>query len=583
MASFPKVTIEEIIDGPRPVRSRSLSRVAGVGTSKKGKYGEFIMFGDDDGLEKKIGRTTDAGSVGMQCALDEGATDMAFVRVMGAARKASKSFRVLGSATDGDQIVVTISKGATSYEFTVDVSAAATALELAATIASQINAEAACPLMATPDTSIPGTVLLSAKVAGLSGNTIKFAVDQVTDNNGFTFSVAGGAAAADVPETSLSGGFNGPVAAQATSGDLKLVAAYEGVAGNTIAYKFVPGTKAGTVVLSLEDSDGVKESFTLSFTAADLVNGTELKVLRSSNLVRGHFTGEDIASAVLPSGTSSLAGGEDGSAIEVDDYLDALRVLKKNQANIIFAPGQTDDSIRAMLLAQAGNSTILGGLRVAILNADSGITSGNAADASTGYDSSDGSAIMVAGWCTYAGQPKLAEKSVSPDGFYAGHMAATKSYVSVAARSSSPYFQTVLATDVDSDDVTFEAITLAKMDAIVLDVATGGYHCLNGRTLASDGAQYYSCIRRKANEIKTDLFFAAQSLKSEPKRAALLSAIDAMVNIYLDGLAKVGEINGGKSTATVKTTTGVRNDFRWEPVYPADSIDFGMHRDAFEA
>ena len=255
-------------------------------------------------------------------------------------------------------------------------------------------------------------------------------------------------------------------------------------------------------------------------------------------------------------------------------------------ARVIFAPGQLSSAIRAQLITQAHKSTILGGLRVAILNAPKllDIATAEAGTYTTGFDSGSadfgGSAVMVAGWATYSGQPQLGELSVSPDGFYAGHLASTPIYVSPAARSSSPYFRSIVAVDTDRTDVAFDAYTTGRLEAIILDPATGGYHCLNGRTLASDSAHYYVSIRRMANQIKTDLWFATQPLKSEPKTDGLLSSISNMVNAYLTSKTNIGQIKAGAITSVMKTSNGICLDFQWYSVYPADQIDYGMHRNA---
>jgi phage tail sheath protein FI len=199
-----------------------------------------------------------------------------------------------------------------------------------------------------------------------------------------------------------------------------------------------------------------------------------------------------------------------------------------------------------------------------------------AATAAQGVDSKH--AVMVAGWCTYASQPRLAAKSVSPDGFYAGHLAATAAHVSPAARSSSRFFSTVVEVDTESSVQAFNAYTDGRLEAIILDPAANAFHCLNGRTLANDPAHYYVCIRRMSNQIQTDIFFASQPYKSEPKSASLLGNVSIMVNSYLTGLANTNKIKGGAVTGAQSTASGIRIDFRFFPLYPADSIEYGMHR-----
>jgi phage tail sheath protein FI len=150
--------------------------------------------------------------------------------------------------------------------------------------------------------------------------------------------------------------------------------------------------------------------------------------------------------------------------------------------------------------------------------------------------------------------------------------------VSPAARSSSPYFSSIIAVDTENTDVAFEAYTTGRLEAIVLDPATGGLHCLNGRTLSSSSAHYYVSVRRMANQIKTDIWFASQPLKSEPNNGTIIASLKNMVSSYLDNKAAIGHIKSATILSAVATGTTIRIDFQWYPIYPADQIDYGMHR-----
>jgi len=564
--AFPNVSIEEIIDGPRPVRNRSLNRVVAVGPAYKGLYKQIVLLSDDDTLAARVGRTLDAGSVGLQCALDEGASDLGLMRVMGAARVASAYFDISGTGSAAGNVKLTLTDGVDTWEYTTALTVGEAAASIEAELIALIGDDSTAPVVGLLDPLVAGRVILKAKVAGLAANDLAYEVELIDSAAGLVLGSASG---------NLQGGLDGPAKAEALVGDLRLQCLYEGIYGNTIKYKFVPGTVAGTVVLSLEDGDAVKESFTLQLTADNLINGNELAVLRGSAMVRGFFEG-DIAAPVLPSGTAFMAGGSDGSPILDDDYIEGLLALAKVQANIVFVPGKANASIRGALIAHAENASILDGLRIAVINAPRGMTVAGAATAAQGVDSKH--AVMVAGWCTYASQPRLAAKSVSPDGFYAGHLAGTTQHVSPAARSSSRFFSTIIEVDTESSVQAFNAYTDGRLEAIILDPAANAFHCLNGRTLANDPAHYYVCIRRMSNQIQTDIFFASQPYKSEPKTDSLLGNVGGMVNAYLIGLANTGRIKGGGVSSSQATATGIRIDFRFFPVYPADSIEYGMHR-----
>ena len=566
--AFPNVSIEEIIDGPRPVRNVSLNRVVAVGPAYKGAYKKVTLVDGDDTLEARVGRTLDAGSIGLQCALDEGASDLGLMRVMGAARVASAYFDISGAGTVAGNVKLTLTEGADVWEFTTALTVGEAAGSIAAELIALLAADATVPVVGILDPLVADRIVLKAKVAGLAANDIAYEVEMIDAADGLTLGSAAG---------NLQGGLNGPAKAGAVIDDIRLECLYEGIYGNTIKYKFVPGTVAGTVVLSLEDGDGKKESFVLQVTADNLINGNELAVLRGSAMVRGYFEGVSISAPNVPSsGTAFLTNGSDGSPITDDDYIAGLLALSKVQANIVFVPGKANASIRGALIAHAENATILDGLRIAVINAPRGMTVEGAASAAQGVDSKH--AVMVAGWCTYASQPRLAAKSVSPDGFYAGHLAATAQHVSPAARSSSRFFSTIVEVDTESSVQAFNAYTDGRLEAIILDPAANAFHCLNGRTLANDAAHYYVCIRRVSNQIQTDIFFASQPYKSEPKSSSLLGNVSALVNGYLSGKTNIGVIKGGSVSGAQSTATGIRIDFRFFPVYPADSIEYGMHR-----
>jgi hypothetical protein len=299
--AFPNVSIEEIIDGPRPVRSASLNRVVAVGPAYKGLFNKIVLVSDDDTLEARVGRTLDAGSVGLQCALDEGASDLGLVRVMGAARVASAYFDISGAGTVAGNVKLTLTDGVDTWEYTTALTVGEAAASIEAELIALIGDDASAPVVGLLDPLVAGRVILKAKVAGLAANDIAYEVEMIDSADGLTLGSASG---------NLQGGLDGPAKAEALVGDVRLQCIYEGIYGNTVKYKFVPGTVAGTVVLSLEDGDGRKESFTLQLTADNLVNDNELAILRGSAMVRGFFEG-DLAAPALPSGTAFLAGGSD--------------------------------------------------------------------------------------------------------------------------------------------------------------------------------------------------------------------------------------------------------------------------------
>lgn len=588
--SHPSVNISEIIEGPLPVRSTNLNRIGLVGTSRKGKYGSAVLVQSDDELDSKVGRTLDMGSVGLQVVRDEGGSDNVFVRVMGRGRLASTFMSITNpdkTSAEVDTLTLTVKANAADASpkvYTAPVAAGTVLKDALNALVTAVASDPTAIVAVALDLSGAGRLLITAKTPGTAGNDIMVKLVESSATDDFI---------EDITEfINLLGGQNPPAAAQATRDSVKLVAISEGLAGNLISYQIVAGEKTGTVDLLLTDnsvSPVVKEKFLLDFTLpASLINTNEFAATRGSSLVRAFYVGAGTMEAskvpATMSSPASLAGGVDGaSSIDETDYIDALKVLAKTQCNIILAPGQTSAMVRAALIKQAEDTTILEGLRIAVINAPKALIDVPAVKAATeGLASADGSAVMVAGWATYVGQSALAELSVSPDAFYAGHLAATPAHVSPAARSSSPFLRSAVAVDTVNTETMLHAYTDARLEALIVDPTTGGFHCLNGRTLASNAAHYYVCIRRMANRIKTDIFFASQPLKSEPKNDNLMASVKGMITSYLDGLTNVGQIRGGGVRNVAKTTNGLRLDFDWLPVYPADQIDYGMYRQAID-
>lgn len=479
------------------------------------------------------------------------------------------------SSSSFESLTLTVIAGTSVRNYTINLTPGQTGLSIDTSLVQAVNADALAAVVASYDAATD-KITLVAKEAGVVGNSISYGLQESGDM------------VVDLvinPITgNLTGGIDGPRRAQVALGDLTLVAIGEGSDGNFIKYSMVPGTTAGTRELTLTNSDGKSETLLLSFTQDDLINGNELVATATSITIRAYLPANANLNALnIPlSGSGFLSGGQDGPPVTEDDYINAIRLLGTKRANYIFAPGQASNGVRQALLAQAHNATILQGLRIAVLNAPRALTAETAPAAAVGYDSSDpttgGSAVMVAGWCTFSLQPRLPQRSVSPDGFYVGALARTPEHVSPAARTSSPFFNTIVDVDTQNLDSDFEAYTQARLEAIVLDPVTNSFHRLNGRTLASNQALYYVSIRRMANRIKTDLFFATQALKSEPKTDNLSNSLSNLVNSYLANKAAEGTIKTGSILDINSVGARLRVNFQWYPLYPADQIDYGMYR-----
>lgn len=588
MPLFPNVKVSERIRGPRPVFERSgQARIGVVGTFKKGAYLTYAITANADEFEDKYAKTTDTGSVGVQCALDQGANEFGIVRVMGAARKASRTVRFTGNASATSTIELAVVQSSTTYTATINTTSGMTPAQQATAMAAAVALVSGIPVTAVANPAGDnGALLVTAKVAGAAGNSITVRLIDGSPVSGVTLS--------PTSATAMTGGADGPAKASVTINDgdaaacLRADAKSEGTWGNSLSIQPIAGAVADTVTLIVTNSDAETERRyeNLTFKVTDLVSGTKVKALLGDPDIDLFYVSADADRPLPATGATvhDLAGGLDGSTILDTDYTAALAILENNAADIIMAPGQTSSTVLSALLAQAQNSKILTRLRIAVLNGpqnqDITTVDNTSTGPAVGYAPALGEAVMVLGWCTYAGRPELPEKSVSPDGFYAGHLAATNIEVSPAARSSSRAFVGVTDVDTIQTEPAWEAYTNGRCEAIVLEPASGAYHCLNGRTLATDPAHYYVCFRRVGNKLKSDIYKGGQPLKSEPKRETFIGDMGGFVQNYLTRQVAAGIISDGKLEQVVRTQGGARADYFYVPIPPADQLEFVQIREA---
>lgn len=596
---YPDLQFEEINDSPRPIQITSNNRIGVVGEFRKGAL-TFKLASDFDTFKSRYGLSTQLGSIATRAAMDQGADDFGLIRVLGTAKKATGTLQFTvptpASVTAGNllfDLEVYDTDGVTllrSAQATIPVLAGQTADQIATAAAAALTADVDVSADVSAVFTAAGAVTIQAKVAGLAGNFYKIKLSDGAP-------VPGGVTYAPSAFTNLSGGADGPARASVVVQDntgtpadlLVFSAANEGVWGNNLTITISAGNLTGKFNLIVTDTEtGEEEAYTdLDVLADSLAPSTnELKKLQSSGLIRATYVGANNSLVPEILTDAALSGGTNGPTITVDDYLAALAVLAQNQANIILAAGQVNNSIRSALIAQAETSDLISGLRIAVLNADKTMALETLETVTQPFNTNTGSAVMVAGWATYAGDNKLAQLSAPPDGFYAGHLAVTPPQVSPAARSSSPFFQNVSATDAITTGQAFNAYTKARMEAIVQDPATGGFHCLNGRTLSSDGAWYWISVRRVYNQIKTDIFRTIQWVKSQPNTPALRSALAQQLDGYMRELKdrgiianfKPSVVDSSNNTAQAIASGFLRADVFFEPVVPADHVLIGVRR-----
>lgn len=578
---YPDIQFEEIIEIPRPNQVQSNRRLGIVGKFRKGPWNSFRLISTYDDLLRVYGASTDSGSVGVQVAMDQGADDFGIVRVMGAARFATGAITVTGTGVTGT-ILVTVNGNVVTCP-----AVGTTPVSAGAAITAAINADPVVNLLVVAVDSGTGTVNLRAVNSGLAGNSITYSV---------ALGTATGFVVGPLVSTNLSGGLNGPVTATytllANPGAVNWIefrAKDPGAFGNDIKIKVTPSTTAGYFDLLVTDTVTLEteQYFDLNVQPDALaVDTDDLLALTSSAMIRATYVGSNANLTPVAVNNQSLSGGTEGPALTDDDFSAALNVLADEQVNYIMAPGQTSNSVRAALLAQAENSEAISGFRVAILNADKGTALEDLETMTSNFNTTTGSGVMVTGWFTYARQPRMSRFSVSPDCAYAGHLVATPAQASPAARSSSPFFQNILEVDTKTTGQAFNAYTKARLEAIVKDPATGGFHCLNGRTLASDTAWYWVSIRRVTNQIKSDVFNNIQWAKSQPNSTVLRNALgqqlDSLMQIYIGNgviaATKPSVVDLSNNPLTKIAQGYLRAEVYFAPYFPADHITVGVRR-----
>lgn len=437
-----------------------------------------------------------------------------------------------------------------------------------------------------------GTVTLQAKTAGNLGNFLKVTVTIPGSGGASNVTVSPGTA------TNFTGGADGPAKAELMVQDdesspadlLRFVAVSEGLSGEEILITTSPGSAAGRTNILVSDSGGSsdEEEVYLDVEIGDAFTDpetAELLVFRNSNLVRVFVEGTNTRTPAIVT-AAPLEGGSDGPSIEVEDYIDALTTMEENVVNFLLAPGRTETAIRSALIAQAERSDAMNGYRIAILNADKAMALEGLDTVTQAFNTNTGSAVMVAGWGSLARQPRLSKFGCSPDAVYAGHLAVTPPQVSPAARSRSPFIRGITEVDTRFGRQAFNAYTKARMEALVVDPATGGIHCLNGRTLSSDPAWYWVSIRRVTNLIKADLFRMVQWVKSEPNTPALRLQLAQQLDQYMEYLLSRGIIAATQKSKVDasnnppgRVASGfLRAEVYYMPVFPADKVQIGVRR-----
>lgn len=593
---FPSFSFFEGNVGPRPVRPATVDRVAMAGVFRYGPEG--VTVADANDALKLFGADTSVGSVQMQAVLDQGVNDILISRVLPAARKAKATLQLTGTAagTGTVSLKYSVAGGAeTTLDVTEDL-AGKTASEIAYELVELAAASTGLPFSAAIGTSAgtTGKVVFTALEAGDEGNDIEVEL-AVTGYTGLTMPAA----------TTLDGGYDAPQSAQVTlqakvggvlTDVLRLVELSPGSAPNGVTKVEVERSlDAEKFTLTLTNADrGITEVYS-EVSLTDVFDEDKFAPLRVSMLARGVVLNE--AGQEFTEGQFSFVGGNDGDpTLTTEDFIRAIDAYKAIQATFITCPGLKPDgidqnAINAVLVAQAEAGDMemgeMVGLRQAIISAPRGTTQADlpALRAASRIPDSQRT-VMVLGWGSSARQTKAKRFSVDPAALYAGHCVVTPAHISTAARSSSPTIKGITELDTPATVSAWNDITRYRCEAIIADPVSGAFHCLNGRTTASDPAWYWNCVRRVYDTIRTDIFFNFQFTKSEPSNAALDATIQSGIDAYLGNKVANRQIAGYDPTVSndsnnppaVRAAGQRYVDIFIEPLYPNDKTQFNINR-----
>ncbi len=441
--------------------------------------------------------------------------------------------------------------------------------------------------LTTVATAVVNNLNASTAFSAIATASSSAAVITITSRTGNAYSLV----ASDTSTNGVVTASGGNLVGQSV---FKVEAISPGSWGNSIAVTVTQGSTPTLVNVNVSlPAEAISETVA-DLNYSDLYDQDKFSQFRSSSLVR--VTLLDATKVAAPIASSTLTSGSDGPTVTTQDYIDAIDRLRDYYCTFVIAPGIKDSSIsqasidNALVAHAEYVFNTLGeeaGLRVAILSAPRGMAIADlAALKAANRIPNSKHAVMVAGWGTLSTQPRLRRYGCSPDAVMAGHLVSTPFQVSAAARTSSPFIQGILEVDTPKGIAAFNEITKARLDALILDTATGGIHCLNGRTTSSDSAWYWSCFRRVYNKIRMDLYFGYQFIKSEPSDLRLDTVVQDTGNSYLSTQLELGLVNGynpvisnDSNNKPETRAAGIRFiDFGIEMKYPSDFIGIRISR-----
>ncbi|MBL0387922.1 phage tail sheath subtilisin-like domain-containing protein [Tumebacillus sp. ITR2] len=360
----------------------------------------------------------------------------------------------------------------------------------------------------------------------------------------------------------------------------------KGTDGNNVSVKITAGSTPGTFDLVVSYKRLPQETFT----------GLDLDTLGipSSYVTLTKAAGANDIPAPLDD--TPLSGGDDGATTADADYIGSvdtngvrtgLKVLETVNVNVVLCAQQTSNAINQALIQHCEQMNVQRGLRVAVLNAKKAATPSQTIAAQT-YNS--GRAIMAYPW-VYPVEDTT--KTVAPDGYYAGVLAALAAHISPSSQKVQGIAALERVIPMDADDADLIALTMARISPFAQDIMSSEIVISNGLTTfsyadpATQNDWSQTCYRRIFDKVEMDVAARTKWAKSQPiTEKGMFQPLRDQIDMILRDYKDKGEIFDfrpticDKSNNTAETIQARRviTGISIRPAAAADYIDHNISR-----
>jgi hypothetical protein len=409
---------------------------------------------------------------------------------------------------------------------------------------------------------------------GKSGNNIRVNIKPVNDSN---FII-------EIREESLTSGTKPQSETfylSNTTIDLLTGLYPETLGSNFVRIYYVPAVTAVRQELGRESIN--YNLVPLRLTPPNIIDGTTLLDL-SHPAHPGHLGTDFLKNIPLLGGTEP---DFNNAEISEQAYIDAIERLEERDISILIAPGLIAGDVRYSkavdtLIQQANNSTPYNGLRIAVLATPPKLSAARAEILSSEYSSPR--LVLLGGWGTLATAAGTGFNSFSSEGFYAGLVVVSDTYVSPASSYSNNYVIGARTVDSDTRLEVLDSITHNNIEIMYFDNISKKMKFLNGRTTAGDLDNRWVAIRRQADHIIMNVVSNLEWAKSSPNNREVQVRVASAVDAILKNEQRRGAIAG--FTPTYVDTNNVERIAQgymdilitWTPVFPADYISVEIVR-----